>query len=589
MKNIKFLSVVAAVCLMLFSGILFTACKDNSLTINFESNGGTVCSPIEYTQDSTLILPEPTREEYLFGGWYEDNGTWEQKFDQSNINSYIDNNSLTLYAKWLKKVNLVFVSDDNFDDIYLDSLDIVLPTPTRDGYTFDCWCVDIELTKPYTIETVVEADSYNEVYLYPRWETSKTIYYYSDIDAPFEKTSDVVEVSESIMLYQPIIKYYQFDGWFFDSELTEPVPNRISNDMLKNKDNVLYAKFTQKEIERVEVIGTIKTEYEYGESFDAGTARLLTNHKHAQYQAEVLDITHAMVQGFYPQDKGKRGYYLYDNELDNDEVYLGSVNFYIFDHRGTQIAKTAQGIDYIVKSDIETFTINKEIVFEFGEYVSLENKGIAVSWTDEQGQKIEFLNDEDLNYYTSDLSTNKIGTFKFSLRFHYRTIEFEYTVNDTNITWGYVDKGSYDDPILLNTRTSLLDQDIYVVNEDTNMHINYDGLTQTQIIKDIDTSTAGYNTAIINISGNEVEIEYYVVALKQIQELKVIRTYEQQDEVNFFEATITMEDGVTFRQSFDYYDDYCCIIENVDTTTSGTHYVKVYFYGEIFDVEYVVR
>ena len=300
MKSRKILSMLAVICLVMFGGIFLTACGGgNSLTINFESNGGTSCSSIEYTQDSTLTMPNnPTKEDYLFGGWYEDNGTFEKKFDQTNMDTYLDNNSLTLYAKWLKKVNLVFISDDNFGDIYLDSLDIELPTPLRDGYTFDCWCIDQELTKPYTTETIVEANNYNEVCLYPRWQATKTIYYYNDIGATFERTSDVVEVGEKITLYQPNVQFYHFDGWFYDSAYTQPVPNRISNDMLKSENTVLYAKFTQKEIESADLIGTIKTVYEYGEPFDAGTAKLLVHYKDDQFEDEIINITDDMVRGF---------------------------------------------------------------------------------------------------------------------------------------------------------------------------------------------------------------------------------------------------------------------------------------------------
>ena len=594
MKVKKIIPMLALVCVMMFGGIFLTACGGgNSLTINFESNGGTSCSSIEYTQDSTLKMPnDPTREDYLFGGWYEDNTTFEKEFNQANINSYLENDSLTLYAKWLKKVNLVFISDDNFDNIYLDSLDIELPTPMRDGYTFDCWCIDQELTKPYTTETIVEPNNLNEVCLYPRWKETKVIYYYNDIDAIFEKVSDSVAVGESITLYQPKVPYYHFDGWFYDSAYTEPVPNRISNDMLKSENNVLYAKFTEKEIESINVIGTIKTEYEYGESFDVGAAKLLVHYIDEQFEDEVVEITDDMLIGFYPQDIGYENYYQYNHEPDIDEAYYGSVNFRILNHNGTQIARTTNGVGYKVKTDIETFTLNKDIVYEFGEYISLAEKGIVVSYTDEQGEKTEPLTDTNLNYYFTDLSTNKIGTFTFSLRFHYRTLEFEYTVNDANIISGYVEKRSSDDPILLNSRTSLLDQEIYLINEDTNVHIRYDGPTQDQIVEDIDTTIAGWGTAKIVINEREIFIDYYVVDLNQIQELRIAKSYRLQETVEYgFDAIITMEDDTMFEHYFSYTtfsdDDY--IIENVDTSTPGIKYAKVYFFGKVFEVEYMVK
>ena len=602
MKSKKILSMLAVICLVMFGGIFLTACGGgNSLTINFESNGGTSCSSIEYTQDSTLTMPNnPTREDYLFGGWYEDNGTFEKEFNIANINTYLGNDSLTLYAKWLKKVNLVFISDDNFGDIYLDSLDIELPTPLRDGYTFDCWCIDQELTKPYTTETIVEANNYNEVCLYPRWQATKTIYYYNDIGATFERTSDVVEVGEKITLYQPNVQFYHFDGWFYDSAYTEPVPNRISNDMLKSENTVLYAKFTQKEIESADLIGTIKTVYEYGEPFDAGTAKLLVHYKDDQFEDEIINITDDMVRGFYSQDNGDHSSSAYKNEPDYNDVYYGTVWFYIIDNISSMIIGTNAEAEYKVKSDIDTFTINKDLVYEFGEYSTPAEKGIIVSYTNEQGEMItEPLSDINSNYcFDEGLSPGQIGTYTFSLRFRYKTLQFKYTVNDANITSGYVEKGSSDNPILLNGQASLIKQDIYLYNEDSGEYVFYTGLTENDIIEDIDTSIAGEQFAKINVNGHEVSIRYYVVDLDKVQFVNIPQIYYQNSSISIndsFTAEFTMEDGEVFEQYFYRLiinigqTTKVYIITGIDTSTSGTKYARVYYYGYEFDVEYTVK
>lgn len=602
MKSRKILSMLAVICLVMFGGIFLTACGGgNSLTINFESNGGTSCSSIEYTQDSTLTMPNnPTKEDYLFGGWYEDNGTFEKKFDQTNMDTYLDNNSLTLYAKWLKKVNLVFISDDNFGDIYLDSLDIELPTPLRDGYTFDCWCIDQELTKPYTTETIVEANNYNEVCLYPRWQATKTIYYYNDIGATFERTSDVVEVGEKITLYQPNVQFYHFDGWFYDSAYTQPVPNRISNDMLKSENTVLYAKFTQKEIESADLIGTIKTVYEYGEPFDAGTAKLLVHYKDDQFEDEIINITDDMVRGFYSQDNGDHSSSAYKNEPDYNDVYYGTVWFYIIDNISSMIIGTNAEAKYKVKSDIDTFTINKDLVYEFGEYSTPAEKGIIVSYTNEQGEMItEPLSDINSNYcFDEGLSPGQIGTYTFSLRFRYKTLQFKYTVNDANITSGYVEKGSSDNPILLNGQASLIKQDIYLYNEDSGEYVFYTGLTENDIIEDIDTSIAGEQFAKINVNGHEVSIRYYVVDLDKVQFVNIPQIYYQNSSIPIngsFTAEFTMEDGEVFEQYFYRLiinigqTTKVYIITGIDTSTIGTKYARVYYYGYDFDVEYTVK
>ena len=70
-----------------------------SLVVTFESNGGSAVTAKRVSENSHLLMPDkPTKEGYIFAGWYEDAGfTKVFDFDSTAITQ-----SMTLYAKWLE-------------------------------------------------------------------------------------------------------------------------------------------------------------------------------------------------------------------------------------------------------------------------------------------------------------------------------------------------------------------------------------------------------------------------------------------------------------------------------------------------------
>ena len=106
MKKLRLFSIMA----LLAISCLFSACGSNiTLTINFDSNGGTSCKSIEYVVGKSFNMPDdPTKENYVFGGWYEDNGVWEKPFTTSTVLNYPLNKNMdiTVYAHWLNKIHI---------------------------------------------------------------------------------------------------------------------------------------------------------------------------------------------------------------------------------------------------------------------------------------------------------------------------------------------------------------------------------------------------------------------------------------------------------------------------------------------------
>ena len=79
-------------------------------TITFESNGGTSVSSISQNFDEVISKPtDPTKENYLFKGWYLDDGTFENEFFTlaNGESAKMPIGGACLYAKW-EEINYTF-------------------------------------------------------------------------------------------------------------------------------------------------------------------------------------------------------------------------------------------------------------------------------------------------------------------------------------------------------------------------------------------------------------------------------------------------------------------------------------------------
>ena len=85
---------ILAIALILGYGI-----ANNGYTVTFDSKGGTDVIAQDKMYGDHVDLPEPpTREGYVFTGWYAD----ENCVNVWDMENYIVNDDLTLYAGWEK-------------------------------------------------------------------------------------------------------------------------------------------------------------------------------------------------------------------------------------------------------------------------------------------------------------------------------------------------------------------------------------------------------------------------------------------------------------------------------------------------------
>ena len=112
-------------------------------TFNSMTQDATIIYAFDVTAGATVTLPTLTRDGFAFDGWYTA-ATGGTKVGEGGA-SYTPAATITLYAQWTTSVSYTVTFDANGGSCSSSTLTtksdgtVTLPTPTRDGYTFNGW------------------------------------------------------------------------------------------------------------------------------------------------------------------------------------------------------------------------------------------------------------------------------------------------------------------------------------------------------------------------------------------------------------------------------------------------------------------
>ena len=218
--------------------VLFAMWNANTTTVTFVYNGAnagdSLVSADFSTGGSALTLPTPTKVGYGFGGWYSDSGfaslvgAGGSSYSPSTASS-----AITVYAKWTANVYSVTYSYNGAtggnaaasDSFTTGGFAIVLPTPTKTGYTFDGWYSDSAFNSsigsaganysPNSVATSIVA--------YAKWsaKTYTLSYNYNGATGGNASASDSFTTGGSaIVLPTPTKTGFTFDRWYSDANFT---------------------------------------------------------------------------------------------------------------------------------------------------------------------------------------------------------------------------------------------------------------------------------------------------------------------------------------------------------------------------------
>ncbi|MEY9980168.1 InlB B-repeat-containing protein [Lysinibacillus sp. RC79] len=232
---------------------LYAKWSKGSYIVTFDANGGSKV-PFQSVESGKLVKAPstPVKEGYTFAGWYKDKGLTEAW----NFNQDVVTQDITLYAKW-SKVSYIVTFDANggsevpSQSVGLGELVKVPIASKKEGYIFDGWHKDKELTVPWDLAKDVVTKN---VTLYAKWTKDYTSGGGSgggssnykvtfDSNGGSEVPSQTVGYNELVKApTTPVKDSYQFDGWYKDAELKNVwdfAKDRVTADI------TLYAKWTK--------------------------------------------------------------------------------------------------------------------------------------------------------------------------------------------------------------------------------------------------------------------------------------------------------------------------------------------------------
>ena len=182
--------------------------------VEYETNGGiTIANKTSYTAtDGTITLGESKKRGYVFDGWYENEDLSGEKVDEIDCS---ERRNITLYAAWkLEKYSIAYdlaggKNNPNPNSYTIESDDIVLLAPIKDGYSFDGW-FDEEGNE---VEKIAKG-SVGNVSLSASWSIVEyTVTFDSKGGNKINPYIYTVE-SEDYTLPSANRNYYDFVGWF---------------------------------------------------------------------------------------------------------------------------------------------------------------------------------------------------------------------------------------------------------------------------------------------------------------------------------------------------------------------------------------
>lgn len=208
---------------------VISACT-TSVTVTFDSDGGTSYNSMNVEMGSTIVLPkDPVKEGFEFKGWYLDG----KLFDVSTP----VNKNIVLKALWEEILNVYNINYSIGDGANLSSSapttfkenqgsSVKLPTPTKSGYLFVGW-----YENGVKVETLTENRDYN---LEAQWEVAETYEIKFTVDGAFYDSVVGVEnqTLKGVELpVNPTKEDYEFIGWYLNDEVFDFENEVITSDL----------------------------------------------------------------------------------------------------------------------------------------------------------------------------------------------------------------------------------------------------------------------------------------------------------------------------------------------------------------------
>lgn len=225
--------------------------KANTYTITYNLEGGKLASgvtnPTAYTPDDTITIANPEKDDYIFLGWSEDDGTTYTR--DLVLSGAVGNKTLT--AVWEKDNSVVRITYNLDDGAMPDGASLpakvartedafTLGTPVKAGYIFDGWqkTGSSAPVKSLTIDPKTESSDITVTAVWHEQQTFTITYMPENGAASQSKT--VKEGEPMASLATATWSRYTFDGWYTEKDGGE----EVTEETIVTSDMTLYGHWT---------------------------------------------------------------------------------------------------------------------------------------------------------------------------------------------------------------------------------------------------------------------------------------------------------------------------------------------------------
>lgn len=220
----------------------------------FNTNGGSYIESQKIEKGKTAARPSsPSRQGYIFAGWYKDS-MFSLPYDFSSAVT----EDISLYAKWnyteQTSCKIVFHTNGGStipsQTVEKGKTPYVPANPVKNGYTFAGWYKDSTLTVSYSLADPVNED----ITVYAKWDKGYIAAF--NTNGGNYINSQFVGYLDSIIRPADPVRYgYIFAGWYADSSLTRlyDFTSAVTQDI------VLYARWVVDNNYTYPVIPTVPT------------------------------------------------------------------------------------------------------------------------------------------------------------------------------------------------------------------------------------------------------------------------------------------------------------------------------------------
>ena len=246
---------IEVIAFVILACVALTACFGTSSSNSGSSTGRKIrvniyeCNGMGYTandfvtNDLKLTKPttEPTKEGYVFDGWYLD----EERTIALVVGQKIsdDDDSVSIYPKWTVATLQVKVIDElNGNEVYTvnygETIDLGEPTKPF-GYVFGGYFTDEERTKAFDTNTKIK----EETILYIKWVGEEYDINYVMNGGEFDEDEEVsTKYTAGAEVQLPVAQKsgYIFDGWCLEEDLSDESITSLSG---TSGNKTLYAKY----------------------------------------------------------------------------------------------------------------------------------------------------------------------------------------------------------------------------------------------------------------------------------------------------------------------------------------------------------